>query len=95
MVMIASPGLISAQLYRGIGSNVLTNVAAWESAAQLRAAFQSKEFQERPFFGPVLGSIPRGEQAGRLWDAVETLGTNPDFWELKCEQPEDLRPNMT
>lgn len=49
----------------------------------------------RPFFGPVLASIPRGEQAGKLWDAVETLGTNPDFWELKCEQPENLRPNMT
>jgi hypothetical protein len=46
MVMITSPGFISAQLYRGIGSNVLTNVAVWESAAQLRAAFQSKEFQE-------------------------------------------------
>jgi heme-degrading monooxygenase HmoA len=46
MVMTASPGFISAQLYRGIGSNVLTNVAVWESAAQLRAAFQSKEFQE-------------------------------------------------
>jgi heme-degrading monooxygenase HmoA len=46
MVMIASPGFISAQLYRGIGSNVLTNVAVWESAAQLRAAFQSKEFQD-------------------------------------------------
>jgi heme-degrading monooxygenase HmoA len=46
MVMIASPGFISAQLYRGIGSNVLTNVAVWESAAQLKAAFQSKEFQD-------------------------------------------------
>jgi heme-degrading monooxygenase HmoA len=46
MVMIASPGFISAQLYRGIGSNVLTNVAVWESAAQLKAAFQSKDFQD-------------------------------------------------
>lgn len=46
MVMIASPGFISAQLYRGIGNNVLTNVAVWESAAQLKAAFQSTEFQD-------------------------------------------------
>lgn len=47
-----------------------------------------------PFFGPVLGSIPSGEEAAKLWDAVLTLGSFPDFWELKRKQPEDLRPNM-
>ena len=45
-VMKASPGYVSAQLYCGVGSNVVTNVAVWESAAQLRAAFQSKAFQD-------------------------------------------------
>jgi predicted DsbA family dithiol-disulfide isomerase len=47
-----------------------------------------------PFFGPVLSRIPRGEEAGKLWDATLTLASYPDFWELKREQPEDLRPEV-
>jgi heme-degrading monooxygenase HmoA len=46
VVMMASPGWISTQLYHGVGGHVLTNVSAWESAARLKAAFQSTEFQE-------------------------------------------------
>ena len=46
-VMRAKPGFISAQLYRGVGdSKVVTNVAVWESAADLKNAFMSREFQE-------------------------------------------------
>ena len=46
VVMMASPGWVSTQLYHGLGNHVLTNVSAWESAAQLKSAFQSKEFQD-------------------------------------------------
>ena len=35
------------------------------------------------FFGPVIARIPRGEQALRLWDAVETLATTSGLAELK------------
>ncbi|MEU3010164.1 antibiotic biosynthesis monooxygenase family protein [Nocardia asteroides] len=47
VVMKAKPGFISAQLYQGIaGSNLLVNVAVWESAHMLAAAFASPEFQQ-------------------------------------------------
>ncbi|MFD4603079.1 antibiotic biosynthesis monooxygenase family protein [Streptomyces sp. NPDC058464] len=47
LIMKAQPGLVSAQLYRGIGdSHVLTNVAVWESLSALRNAFNTPEFQK-------------------------------------------------
>ena len=35
------------------------------------------------FFGPVISKIPRGEQAGELWDATVTLASFPYFFEIK------------
>lgn len=44
--MKRQPGFISTQLHRGIaGSTTFINVAVWESAHALRAAFSSPEFQ--------------------------------------------------
>jgi hypothetical protein len=40
------------------------------------------------FFGPVLSRIPRGEQAGELWDASVTFASYPHFWELKRSRAE-------
>ncbi len=40
------------------------------------------------FFGPVLSRIPRGEQAGTLWDASVIFAAYPHFFELKRSRTE-------
>jgi 2-hydroxychromene-2-carboxylate isomerase len=44
----------------------------------------------RAFFGPVISKAPKGEEAGRLWDACVTLGGYQHFYELKRSRTEDL-----
>ncbi|WP_327039714.1 disulfide bond formation protein DsbA [Micromonospora maris] len=39
------------------------------------------------FFGPVISRIPRGEEAGRLWDGVVLVAAMPGFHELKGRSP--------
>ena len=38
---------------------------------------------ENSFFGPVISTIPRGEHAVRLWDAIELIACSSGMSELK------------
>ena len=42
------------------------------------------------FFGPVLSAIPRGEEAGQLWDGCLAVAKVPYFYELKRSRSGDL-----
>lgn len=40
----------------------------------------------RPFFGPVIREVPKGEDAGQLWDHFGWLISQPEFYEIKRER---------
>lgn len=75
----AYDGLLRASHEEGsslVGQDVGTPVVAFNGTA---------------FFGPVLTRIPRGQEAGELWDATTTLAGYPSFFELKRSRTESPR----
>jgi hypothetical protein len=45
--------------------------------------FRPGSTTEGSFFGPVISNIPRGNEAVKLWDAIETIATASGLAELK------------
>lgn len=39
------------------------------------------------YFGPVLQKLPSVTESLKLWDGLQVLATNPDFYELKRTRP--------
>jgi len=62
-----------------VGADVGTPVLAVRRATGEPAAF----------FGPVVTPVPRGEDAGRLWDGAVLIAGVPEFFELKRARPKD------
>lgn len=44
------------------------------------------------FKGPVMALAPTGEHAVRLWDAIQVLSRNPDFFEVTRSRTSRPRP---
>ncbi|HEU0130535.1 MAG TPA: DsbA family protein [Mycobacteriales bacterium] len=59
-----------------VGTDVGTPILAFEGSA---------------IFGPVVTPIPRGEEAGRLWDGVRLVLGTDGFFELKRSRDRDPR----
>ena len=65
----ASTELALARTGKDVGTPILT--------------FHPGEPNEGSFFGPVIARIPRGEEALKLWNAIEVVATTPGVAELK------------
>lgn len=46
-----------------------------------------------PFFGPIVTPAPKGEDAGRLWDAFQILESVPGVYEIK--RTRDVQPDFS
>ena len=50
---------------------------------------------EASFFGPVLGRIPRGDEALEIWDTVVTLARTPRPLRAQANEPPAARLQLT
>ena len=90
----------------GLPAELADAMTSTEYDAPLRASHESGiqrvglevgtpivSFNGASFFGPVITPMPRGEDAGRLWDGLQLVGTTDGFFELK--RTRDRRPSFT
>lgn len=68
-LIVAETELALSRTGRDVGTPILT--------------FRPGADDEGSFFGPVICRAPRGDDALRLWDAVEVVATTPGVVELK------------
>ena len=54
-----------------------------DTAARSRPGTPIVAVEGAAWFGPVLSRVPRGEEAGRLWDGVVQVAAVEGFHELQ------------
>lgn len=69
VVLGAETELALSRTGKGVGTPIIT--------------FAPGTDREVSFFGPVINRIPRGDEAMRLWEAVEVIARTPGVSELK------------
>ena len=75
-------------------SNTWKSSCNWFHYVLLRPilTFNPGQPNEGSFFGPVISNIPRGDDALKLWDAIEVIATSSGVSELK--RSNRARPNF-
>ena len=64
-----------------------TNQAVAAAGGDVGSPVLRWERPDRAVSGPVLSPVPTGDDALRLWEAVEALSTLPDVYEIKRGRP--------
>ncbi|WP_336853336.1 disulfide bond formation protein DsbA [Sinomonas albida] len=85
----------------GLPSSLAEYADSDEFDAQLRASHKSGielvgqevgtpivAFNGTAFFGPVMTRVPKGHEAGEIWDASVALASYPHFFEIKRTRTE-------
>ncbi|GGO57003.1 hypothetical protein GCM10012287_51900 [Streptomyces daqingensis] len=72
-----------------VGNGLGTPVIAVEPATggNGRGGGKGTAGRRTAFFGPVLSRVPRGEEAGRLWDGLLLVTSTPGFHEVQTSRP--------